>query len=133
LSSIFGSLDNVKVEILSLAYDSTKRIPYQQETPVAQHVTGHLQDMLNSTENDVLGVHERDRMGRYRFVFKSNATLDNLIREGYLVHVTHTRHPDTNAWVPLTTKEQYVIREISTIHPGSRWKALNMTEKQNGA
>lgn len=131
MNNFYSILENVKVSFYTMEYDDTNRVPFLVETAIADKIPGHLQDLINSPENDINSVHERDRIGRYRFVFKSHPVIDKSIKTGIFIRIQQYKHPDTNAWVDASESEQtqYVVRDVSNIFPGGRWKAFNMVEK----
>lgn len=133
MNSFSSTFDNVKVDVVTLAYDTTHRIPYLVETPIVRNVSGHLQDLLNAPQTDIIGIKEREQFGRYRLVLRVSSIVGPQLVSGVFVRVTHVRHPDTKAWIAETADKQYKVTYVSDINANSRWKTLTLVEKdQNG-
>lgn len=107
--------DNVKFSISVPTYNTTYKRMVMGTTPIMEHVHGTLAELQPTLESEIISGQEKDRFIRYRLIFQRTIPLEDVLKSGAMIQITHKRHRLTNSWKVLPTTEQYIVESDTDI------------------
>lgn len=108
-------MTNVKFAVIVPTYSTTHKRIVMGSTPVVEHVEGHFADQQVTLESEIIPGTEQDRAVRYRLIFQRTERLDDVVRSGAIILITHRRHRLTNSWKVLAAQEQYIVHSDTDV------------------
>lgn len=108
-------MTNVKFALIEPTYSTTHKRLIMGVDPTIEHIEGYFAEQQLTLESELIPGSEKDRGVRYRLIFQRTERLENAVKSGATILLTHKRHRLTNAWALLDTSEQYIVHSDTAV------------------
>lgn len=108
-------MQTVKFAVIAPTYSTTHKRLVMGTDPVVEHVEGRLAPTRMTLEGENTSGDERTRPIGYRLIFQRTQALEDLVKAGSIILITHKRHRLTNSWRELNPSEQYIVNNETQV------------------